>query len=47
MLQDHRDAMEILRQPNDYCDDDIKEFQMKKDSFYLAYIETSGAVGKV
>jgi hypothetical protein len=43
MLQDYRDAMEILWQPNDYSDDDIKEFQMKIDSFYLAYIETSGA----
>jgi len=43
MLQDYRDAMEILRQPQDYTDDDIKDFQRKMDRFFTAYVETSGA----
>jgi len=37
MLQDYRDAMEILRQPQDYTDDDIKDFQGKIDSFFTVW----------
>ena len=37
MLQDYRDAMEIFRQPQDYTDDDIKDFQGKIDSFFTVW----------
>ncbi len=34
--------MIILRQPEEYTDKDIKEFQTKIDDFYTTYVETSG-----
>jgi hypothetical protein len=43
MLQDYRDALTILRQPQEYTDDDIAVFQDKIDSFFTAYVERSGA----
>lgn len=43
MLQDYRDALLILRQPQEYTDNDIETFQSKIDDFFTAYVETSGA----
>jgi hypothetical protein len=43
MLQDYRDALIILRQPQEYTDEDIATFQAKIDDFFTAYVETSGA----
>ncbi len=43
MIGDYRDALLILRQPQEYTDEDIQNFQNKIDDFYAAYVETSGA----
>jgi hypothetical protein len=43
MVQDYRDAMVILRKPEEYTDKDIQEFQSKIDNFFTAYVEESGA----
>jgi len=43
MLNNYREAMIILRQPEEYTDKDIKEFQTKIDDFYTTYVETSCA----
>jgi hypothetical protein len=43
MVQNYREAMVILRQPGEYTDDDINNFQTKIDDFFTAYVETSGA----
>jgi hypothetical protein len=43
LLSDYRDALLILRQPQEYTDNDIEEFQSKIDDFFTAYVETSGA----
>jgi hypothetical protein len=43
MINNYRDAMIIVRQPNEYSDEDIIEFQTKIDDFFISYIENSGA----
>jgi hypothetical protein len=43
MGQNYREAMVILRQPGEYTDDDIINFQTKIDDFFTTYVETSGA----
>ncbi len=43
MIQDYSEALVILRQPNEYTDEDIDQFQTKIDDFFSAYVETSGA----
>jgi len=43
MIFDYRDAMNILRKTQEYTDEDIEIFQDKIDSFFKAYVETSGA----
>jgi hypothetical protein len=43
MIGDYCDAPLILRQPQEYTDEDIQTFQNKIDDFYTAYVETSGA----
>jgi hypothetical protein len=43
LLQDYRDALLILRRPQEYTDHDIETFQSTIDDFFTAYVETSGA----
>lgn len=43
MIFDYRDAINILRKTQEYTDEDIEIFQDKIDSFFKAYVETSGA----
>jgi hypothetical protein len=43
MVQDYSEALVILRQQNEFTDDDIERFQSKIDDFFSAYVETSGA----
>ena len=43
MLQDCHHALLVLRQRDQYSDDDIQEFQNKIDDFYTAYLETPRA----
>jgi hypothetical protein len=43
MVQNYRDAMVILRKPEEYTVDDIDNFQTKIDDFFTAYVEESGA----
>jgi tRNA(Phe) wybutosine-synthesizing methylase Tyw3 len=43
MLNNYREAIIILWQPEEYTDKDIKEFQTKIDDFYTTYVETSCA----
>jgi hypothetical protein len=43
MIQDYSDAMKILRKRSEYTEDDIKNFQLKIDDFFAAYVEQSGA----
>jgi hypothetical protein len=43
MIGDYCDALLILRQPQEYTNEDIQNFQNKIESFYTAYVETSGA----
>jgi hypothetical protein len=43
MITDYRDALIILRQREEYTDQDIETFQAKMDDFFVAYVEKSGA----
>mgnify|MGYP006998225212 CR=1 FL=1 len=42
-MENYKDAMVILRQPNEYTNEDIIAFQSKMDDFFIAYVESSGA----
>jgi hypothetical protein len=43
MLEDYRQAMQLLRKRSEYTDYDIERFQLLIDDFFTAYIEKSGA----
>jgi hypothetical protein len=43
MIQDYSDAMKILRKWSEYTENDIKNFKLKIDDFFAAYVEQSGA----
>jgi hypothetical protein len=42
MMQDYRGAMAILWKWSEYSVNDLKEFQLKIDAFFAAYVERSG-----
>jgi hypothetical protein len=43
MMEDYQDAMAILWKWSEYTEQEIKEFQLKIDDFFVAYVERSGA----
>jgi hypothetical protein len=43
MIQDYTQAMQLLRKKSEYTEQDIDQFQLLIDDFFMAYIEKSGA----
>ncbi len=43
MMEDYQDAMAILWKWSEYTEQEIKEFQLKIDDFFVAYVERSGS----
>jgi hypothetical protein len=43
MVNDYQEVMIILWKQSEYTEGDIRDFQLKIDDFFTAYVEKSGA----